>query len=96
MVFRPSADVGEVVLSGEKTEKGQGENACRGLISAALGTRIANLTENLGKMGKIVLHGNPCMIDFVHFLWLVAIGKMGVMINFVFFPHAERKQKIPV
>jgi len=38
---------------------GVGENACQRLISAVFGARIGNLTENLGKMGKIVLRNKP-------------------------------------
>ena len=59
MIFCPAADVSEVVLSGEQSEKGQCEDACGGLISTVFGTRVRNLTENLGKVGKIVEHRKP-------------------------------------
>ena len=71
MIFRPSADVGEVILSGEQSEKGQCEDACGGLIGAVFGARIVDLIENLGKMGKIVVHSKPCMkrYHFIRFAW---------------------------
>ena len=59
MVSPPSTDVGEVVLTSEQSEKSEGENASQRLIGAVFGTRVADLTENLNKMGKIVLHSKP-------------------------------------
>ena len=59
MIFCPSAEVGEVILSGEQSEKGQCEDAGGWLIGAVFGAGIVDLTENLGKMGKIVSHDKP-------------------------------------
>ena len=50
--------MGEVILSGEQPKKGEGEDACRGLIGAVFGAGIAHVTEDLDKMGKIVGHKN--------------------------------------
>jgi hypothetical protein len=51
--------VGEVILSGKRTEKGGGEDVGKGLIGVTLGAWIAYLTENVDKMGKIVEYGIP-------------------------------------
>jgi len=46
------------VLSGEESEKSQGEDTGAGSIGAVFGAWIGDLSKNLGKMGKIVLHKN--------------------------------------
>ena len=59
MVCCPPADVGEVVLTGEQSEKGEGKDAGQWLIGAVFGARIVHFSENLSKVGKIVVHSKP-------------------------------------